>query len=135
MHRIRLFLLQQSGYRAKGDLSGQKERWDIEECFDYLKNSVRAGASHTHNDKYFRVWAFLNHISLLFYYGLINAINVHHLSEKLNPKEAILVTKDICKVTDADGGKRLTHINSHQEGDSGYPGCGSIDCVNLYESI
>ena len=46
-----------------------KERWDIEECFDYLKNSVRAEASHAHNDEYFRGLAFLNHISLLYYYG------------------------------------------------------------------
>ena len=31
-----------------------KERWDIEECFDYLKNSVREESSHAHNDEYFR---------------------------------------------------------------------------------
>ena len=92
-----------------------KERWDIAECFDYLKNSVRAESSHAHNDEYFRGWAFLNHISLLYYYGLINAINVHRLSEKLNPKEAILMTKDICRITDADGKKHLTHVKKETQ--------------------
>ena len=92
-----------------------KERWDVEECFDYLKNSVRAEASHAHNDEYFRGWAFLNHISLLYYYGLINAINVHHLSEKLTPKEAILMTKDICRITDPNGTQHLTHIRKETQ--------------------
>ena len=39
-----------------------KQRWDIEQCFDYLKNSVSTSASHAHTDEYFRGWAFLNHI-------------------------------------------------------------------------
>ncbi|WP_252722520.1 transposase [Treponema phagedenis] len=51
-----------------------KERWDIEQCFDYLKNSVSQSASHAHTDEYFRGWAFVNHISLLYYYGLLNAL-------------------------------------------------------------
>ncbi len=92
-----------------------KERWDIEECFDYLKNSVSAESPHAHNNEYFRGWAFLNHISLLYNYGLINAINVHHLSENLTPREAILMTKDICRITDPDGKQQLTHIKTETQ--------------------
>ncbi len=31
-----------------------KQRWDIEECFSYLKNSVSSSASYAHSDDYFR---------------------------------------------------------------------------------
>ena len=68
---------------AKEIYLSYKQRWDIEQCFDYLKNSVVPSASHAHTDDYFRGWAFLNHISLLYYYGLLNALRNTGLDEKL----------------------------------------------------
>ena len=40
-----------------------KERWDIEECFDYLKNDVAPEASHARNNDFLKGWAFINHVS------------------------------------------------------------------------
>lgn len=80
-----------------------KQRWDIEQCFDYLKNSVSQAASHAHTDDYFRGWAFLNHISLLYYYGLINALRSTKLDEKYTAEDILKLTKNIYKVDNGDG--------------------------------
>lgn len=80
-----------------------KQRWDIEQCFDYLKNSVSQAPSHAHTDDYFRGWAFLNHISLLYYYGLINALRSTKLDEKYTAEDILKLTKNIYKVDNGDG--------------------------------
>jgi hypothetical protein len=41
---------------AKEIYLSYKQRWDIEQCFDYLKNSVSTAASYAHSDDYFRGW-------------------------------------------------------------------------------
>ncbi len=46
-------------------------------------------------------------ILLLYYYSLISA---HHLSEELTPREAILMTKDLCRITGPYGKQHLTKI-------------------------
>lgn len=76
-----------------------KQRWDIEQCFDYLKNSVSNAASHAQTDDYFRGWAFLNHISLLFYYGLINALHKVKLDDQYTAEDVIKLTKNIYRVS------------------------------------
>lgn len=80
-----------------------KERWDIEECFDYLKNSVSTSASHAHSDEYFRGWTFLNHISLLYYYGLINALRNTQLDKSYSAEDVLKLTKNIYRVDTGDG--------------------------------
>ncbi len=80
-----------------------KQRWDIEECFSYLKNSVTSSASYAHSDDYFRGWTFLNHISLLYFYGLLNALRDKGLSDKYTPADAIKLTKNIYRVDMGDG--------------------------------
>ncbi|NWO20859.1 transposase [Oribacterium sp. oral taxon 102] len=79
-----------------------KERWDIEQCFDYLKNSVSTTASHAHTDEYFRGWAFLNHVSLLYYYGLLNALRNTKLDEKYSAEDVLKLTKNIYRVDTGD---------------------------------
>jgi len=79
-----------------------KERWDIEQCFDYLKNSVSTSASHAHTDDYFRGWAFLNHISLLYYYGLLNALREAKLTDKYSAEDVLKLTKNIYRVNSGD---------------------------------
>jgi len=79
-----------------------KQRWDIEQCFDYLKNSVNISASHAQSDNYFRGWAFLNHISLLYYYGLLNALRESKLDEKYSAEDVIKLTKNIYRVDTGD---------------------------------
>ncbi len=86
-----------------------KQRWNIEQCFSYLKNSVVSSASYAHNDNYFRGWTFLNHISLMYFYGLINAIRAKKL--KYSPEDVIKLTKNIYKVdTGDDMGYRVSAI-------------------------
>ena len=80
-----------------------KQRWDIEQCFDYLKNSVSQSASYAHTDDYFRGWAFLNHISLMYYYGLINALRNSKLDEKYTAEDILKLTKNIYKVDNGNG--------------------------------
>jgi len=88
-----------------------KERWHIEECFDYLKNTVIPGASYAHSDDYFRGWAFLNHISLLYFYGLINALRSTNLNEKYTAVDVMKLTRNIYKVDSGDGqGFRVSAI-------------------------
>ena len=80
-----------------------KQRWDIEQCFDYLKNSVTSSASHAHTDEYFRGWAFLNHVSLLYYYGLLNTLRNTKLDEKYSAEDVLKLTKNIYRVDTGDG--------------------------------
>ena len=80
-----------------------KQRWDIEQCFDYLKNSVTPSASHAHTDEYFRGWAFLNHVSLLYYYGLLNILRNTKLDEKHSAEDVLKLTKNIYRVNTGDG--------------------------------
>ena len=88
---------------AKEIYLNYKNRWDIEQCFDYLKNSVSSSASHAHTDEYFRGWAFLNHISLLYYYGLLNALRNTKLDEKYSAQDVLKLTKNIYRVDTGDG--------------------------------
>ena len=88
---------------AKDIYLNYKQRWDIEQCFDYLKNSVTGSASHAHTDDYFRGWAFLNHISLLYYYGLLNALRNKKLDDKYSAEDVLKMTKNIYKVDTGDG--------------------------------
>lgn len=88
-----------------------KERWDIEQCFDYLKNNVVSSASHAQNDDYFRGWAFLNHVSLLYFYGLLNTIREKDLNGKYSAADVLKLTKNIYKVDSGDGqGYRVSAI-------------------------
>ena len=88
---------------AKEIYLSYKQRWDIEQCFDYLKNSVVSSASHAHTDDYFRGWVFLNHISLLYYYGLLNALRNTGLDEKYSAEDILKLTKNVYRIDTGDG--------------------------------
>jgi hypothetical protein len=81
-----------------------KERWDIEECFDYLKNDVAPEASHARNNDFLKGWAFINHVSLLYYYGLINSLHAAGLDSRVSPKDALRIARNLIKQIPADGG-------------------------------
>ena len=96
---------------AKEIYLSYKQRWDIEQCFDYLKNSVSTNASFAHSDDYFRGWAFLNHISLLYFYGLLNALRVSKLDEKFSAQDVLKLTKNIYLVnTGSSAGNQVSAI-------------------------
>jgi len=93
-----------------------KDRWDIEQCFDYLKNSVSHPASYAQTDEYFKGWAFLNHISLLYYYGLLNRLREKQLNEKYSVDDVIKMTKNIFIVAYGDlGQKQVSTIQAKTE--------------------
>ena len=81
-----------------------KERWDIEECFDYLRNDVAPEASHARNNDCLKGWAFINHVSLLYYYGLINALHDARLDSRISPKDAMRTARNLVKRIPAKGG-------------------------------
>lgn len=102
--------------KAKEIYLDYKERWDIEQCFDYLKNSVSTSASHAHTDEYFRGWAFLNHVSLLYYYGLLNALRNTKLDEKYSAEDVLKLTKNIYQVNTGDAqGRRISAIQKRTQ--------------------
>lgn len=87
-----------------------KARWDIEQCFDYLKNDVEPQASYARDNDYFRGLMFLNHIALVYYYGLVNAIRNSELKGEWTPEEVLSLTKNIYLV-EQDGKARLSEIS------------------------
>ena len=107
---------------AKEIYLNYKQRWDIEQCFDYLKNSVSTSASYAHSDEYFRGWAFLNHISLLYYYGLINALRNSELDDKYSAEDVIKLTKNIYRVNYGEG----YQVSAIQEKTKAL-----LDCLNV----
>lgn len=94
---------------AKEIFLSYKARWDIEQCFDYLKNDVEPHASHAHDNAYFRGLMFLNHIALVYYYGLVNAIRRSSLRDRWSAEEVIMLAKNIYLV-EMDGCSRLSEI-------------------------
>ena len=75
-----------------------KERWDIEQCFDYLKNSVQIGAPYKRTNEELEAWSFINHISLLYFYSIVKALRANELNEKYSPEDIIAIGRNIYKV-------------------------------------
>jgi hypothetical protein len=82
-----------------------------------MKNSAISSASHVHTDDYFRGWVFLNHISLLYYYGLLNALRSTELYERYSAEDVLKLVKNVYRVDmgDADG-YRISAIQKKTSG-------------------
>lgn len=89
-----------------------KERQLIEDMFDYLKNIIDVGPSYAHNDSYIRGWAFVNHISLLYYYTLLTALQQTSLSPRLSPMDIINNAKNVFAVEAGCGTYRVSRISA-----------------------
>ncbi len=83
---------------AKKIYLAYKERWDIERCFDYLKNSVDIGAASQRSNESMLGWTFINHVSLLYFYSLVLAMRKGGLNKEWTPNEIIMLAKNIYKV-------------------------------------
>ena len=101
-----------TGSNAKQLYLTYKERWDIEQCFDYLKNSVQIGASYKRTNEELEAWSFINHISLLYFYGVVKALRETELSDKYSPEDIIAIGKNIYRVRERYNSKenRLSEI-------------------------
>jgi transposase len=51
-----------------------KERREIEQSFDFLKNLLEQDKSFMQNEKSLETWAFINHISLMLNYKIYNLL-------------------------------------------------------------
>lgn len=87
-----------------------KERANIEQCYDFLKNTMHAGAAYAHSDNALRGWAFLNHVALLYFYGLIRALHRAHLDQQWAPASVIMLAKNVRARRYTDGNFRVPHI-------------------------
>lgn len=83
---------------AKKIYLAYKERWDIEQCFDYLKNSVDIGVSSQRSNESMLGWTFINHVSLLYFYSLVLAIRKSGMDSEWTPNEIIMIAKNIYKI-------------------------------------
>ena len=89
-----------------------KERWDIEQCFDYLKNSVDIGASSQRSNESMLGWTFINHVSLLYFYALVLAIRKSGMNNEWTPNEIIIIAKNIYKIYTAGALNKEKYIIS-----------------------
>lgn len=87
-----------TGATARQLYMSYKERWDVEQCFDYLKNSVQIGAAYKRTNDELQAWSFINHISLLYFYGVIRALREKELNEKYSPEDILSIGKNIYRV-------------------------------------
>lgn len=87
-----------TGATARQLYMSYKERWDVEQCFDYLKNSVQIGAAYKRTNDELQAWSFINHISLLYFYGVVKALREKELNEKYSPEDILSIGKNIYRV-------------------------------------
>ncbi len=93
-----------------------KGRWEIEECFDYLKNSLRVETPYQDTNEKGEAYSFINHISLILFYNLINHIKQKNLSNKYTtPEDAINISKNIYKIKFDDGQKIISEITQKEK--------------------
>ncbi|NCD26808.1 MAG: hypothetical protein EOL86_14630 [Deltaproteobacteria bacterium] len=93
-----------------------KGRWEIEECFDYLKNSLKVETPYQDSNEKIEAWAFINHISLIIFYNLINQIKEKNLSNKYTPEDIINISRNIYKIV-LDDGQEIISETSQKEKD------------------
>lgn len=79
-----------------------KERWNIEQCFDYLKNSIEIGAPYKRTKEELRGWCFINHLSLLYFYGLVSALRKADLQKQWTPQNVISIAENIYSIQVGD---------------------------------
>jgi transposase len=75
-----------------------KSRWEIEECFDYLKNALDLGTIYQRSNEKIEAWAFLNHISLMMFYSLYKKLLNTGLIKKYCPEEIITISRNINRI-------------------------------------
>jgi len=75
-----------------------KERGEIEQSFDFLKNLLDQDKSYMQNEKSLEAWAFINHISLLLNYKIYNILRDSKKIKKYSVAELISHLQYISKV-------------------------------------
>ena len=75
-----------------------KERGEIEQSFDFLKNLLEQDKSYMQNEKSLEAWAFINHISIMLNYKFYNILRDKKLLSKWSVADLLAHLKYIFKV-------------------------------------
>ena len=75
-----------------------KERREIEQSFDFLKNLLEQDKSYMQNEKSLESWAFINHLALMLNYKIYNLLRINKLLSKYSVSDFISHLKYIFKV-------------------------------------
>lgn len=87
-----------------------KERWEIENCFDYMKNSVSKKPLYAHDNETIDAQCFINHVALLYFYRLLRTIDSSGMKDEYSPEEIIKRGNNIYKISECVGHKQLTEM-------------------------
>ena len=88
-----------------------KERWHIENCFDYMKNNVTSKMGFKRSNEQIEALSFINHLATLYFYKLIRAIDNAGLKDKYTPDEVIQHGKNILKITDNHDNEKVSELS------------------------
>ncbi len=97
-------------WNAKEIYKGYKERWEIENCFDYMKNSVVKKPLYAHDNESIFAQCFINHVALLYFYRLLRAMDEAGLKDDYSPEEIIKRGNNIYKIIDYTGNQLITEM-------------------------
>jgi transposase len=75
-----------------------KERGEIEQTFDFLKNLLEQDKSYMQNPRSLETWAFINHISLLMNYKIYNLLREKKLLSRYSVADILFQFKYIHKI-------------------------------------
>lgn len=92
-----------------------KERWEIENCFDYLKNSVVGKPGYNRSNDEIEADSFINHIALLYFYKLIRKLDVSGLKKDYTPEDIIKRGRNVFKRSEYIGHKVITEMTKEDE--------------------
>lgn len=87
-----------------------KGRWGIENCFDYMKNTVAKKSLYARNDETIYAQCFINHGALLYFYTLMRAIDKAGMGDEHSSEEIIKRVNNIYKISEHIGHKQLTEM-------------------------
>lgn len=99
---------------ARDIYTSYKGRWEIENCFDYLKNTVRLGVCYQQTKEGMATWAFLNHISLMLFYKLVQALAEQQMSSGFSPNDIIDIVRNVYLVTCGNDQPNISEISQKE---------------------
>ena len=75
-----------------------KSRSQIETMIDALKNVIDADRSYMQNEQSLEAWMFINHITLHWYYNILQLLKIKALNKRYAPMDLVRFLKEVRKV-------------------------------------
>jgi hypothetical protein len=87
------------GEKTPEELYGiYKQRNEIEQSFDFLKNTMEQDKTYMQNEKHLEAWTFINHISLLLNYRVYNLLRINNKLKKYSIADILSSLQCIYKI-------------------------------------